>query len=85
MTNVGKIYKPELRLLAAQAVAGRLVAGVCHAAGVNTLPQLHLDVTQQRVVVRIDDAALGDAAPALHAQLQAALEPWPFKFELSSR
>ncbi len=85
MTNVGKIYKPELRLLAAQAVAARLVAGVCHAAGVNTLPQLQLDATQQRVVVRIDDAALGDAAPALHAQLQAALEPWPFKFELSSR
>ena len=36
MTNVGKIYKPELRLMAAKAVVASLVNEACAALGVAT-------------------------------------------------
>ena len=36
MTNVGKIYKPELRALAARKVAEALVDEACAALGVST-------------------------------------------------
>jgi fatty-acyl-CoA synthase len=84
MTNVGKIYKPELRLMAAQAVVGALVADVCREAGLadKARPRLQADAQRQTVIVALDVAALGRQAAALHEQLRVALARVPFKSEL---
>ena len=84
MTNVGKIYKPDLRIAAAQAVAAKLIDAVCAAVGVTSRPVLQPDVGGARLLVLLDEAALGAAAPALREQLHAALSPLPFPFELRS-
>ncbi len=74
VTNVGKIYKPELRQLAAVAVAQRLVDEVCAVRQVTVHPQ-----------VRAEGAAdvaiwLGTGAePGLAETLRAALEPLPLR------
>jgi fatty-acyl-CoA synthase len=84
MTNVGKIYKPELRLMAARDVVSALVAEVCGEAGVadTARPQVQLDAQQQAVTVALDSGALGARADALHEQLRAALARLPFKSTL---
>src|SRR5439155_2557720 len=84
MTNVGKIYKPELRLMAARAVVGALVADACREAGLADAahPQVHADAQRQTVIVVLDVAALGGQADALHEQLRLALARVPFKSEL---
>ena len=84
MTNVGKIYKPELRLMAARDVVGALVAEACRAAGVADAarPQVQLDTQQQAVTVALDTGALGAQADVLHERLGVALARLPFKSTL---
>ncbi|SFN39418.1 acyl-CoA synthetase [Variovorax sp. OV329] len=81
MTNVGKVYKPELRLMAAQAVVQALVAKVAGEMklGEALAPQVRAS-EPEGVVVRIDATSLGgERADALHKALQAAIEPLPLK------
>lgn len=76
MTNVGKIYKPELRALAAAQVARALVATACTEAGVmrDAWPQVESD-EHQGVTVRFG----GAAEPALVQTLTQALASLPVK------
>lgn len=79
MTNVGKIYKPELRLLAARRVALALVHDICNALELGAEAHQHVHVEGEgTLLVQIDAAAAGPLAPQLHAQLQQALERLPF-------
>lgn len=79
MTNVGKIYKPELRLLAARRVALALVHDICNALELGAEAHQHVHVEgEDTLLVQIDAAAAGPLAPQLHAQLQLALERLPF-------
>lgn len=79
MTNVGKIYKPELRLLAARRVALALVHDICNALELGAEAHQHVHVEgEDTLLVQIDAAAAGPLAPQLHAQLQQALERLPF-------
>ncbi len=80
MTNVGKIYKPELRALAAAQVAAVLVAQVCDELGVADVqrPSVAAD-EQQGVRVRIDAAKVGALATQLQARVDAVLKPLPVK------
>lgn len=84
MTNVGKVYKPELRLLAAQAVVQGLVRKVMGEMRLDdTLAPQVLASEAEGVVVRLDAAALGsERADALHEALHAAIEPLPMKVKL---
>ncbi len=83
MTNVGKVYKPELRLLAAQSVVQALVRKVMDEMSLDDAlaPQVSAGEAEG-VVVRIDSAALGAHADTLHQALQAAIEPLPLKVAL---
>jgi fatty-acyl-CoA synthase len=82
LTNVGKIYKPELRLMAAQAVIGALVADICCEAGLaeEAHPQVQADAQRQMVIVALDRQA-----DALSDKLRLALARVPFKSELRHR
>jgi len=85
MTNVGKVYKPELRLMAAQAVVQGLVRQVL--AGLkldeSLAPQVKTSEAEG-VVVLLDAAAMGsgERADALQEALRAAIEPLPVKVKL---
>lgn len=83
MTNVGKVYKPELRLMAARAVVTELVRKVAASLQVDDalVPQVAAS-EPEGVVVRIDAAALGTRADALQQALQAAIDPLPLKVAL---
>ena len=83
MTNVGKVYKPELRLMAARAVVTELVRKVAASLQLDDalVPQVAAS-EPEGVVVRIDAAALGTQADALQQALQAAIEPLPIKVAL---
>ena len=70
-TNVGKIFKPELRAMSAAAVARPLVEAVCREHGVAP-PALRVD--GERVV--LDLPAGFDAR--IEAAVRQALEPLPF-------
>jgi len=72
VTNVGKIYKPELRQMAALAVVAALVDEVCAELGASARPVVRLDAGQ--VTLRLDGA---DAA--LRERLRVALERLPVK------
>ena len=81
VTNVGKIYKPELRTLATGAVVQALVDQVCSAAG---LPQ-----DQRPRVVAEGDAPVwvdsrGQGWALVQAQLQPLIAALPVKVELRS-
>jgi fatty-acyl-CoA synthase len=81
VTNVGKIYKPELRTLATGAVVQALVDQVCSAAG---LPQ-----DQRPRVVAEGDAPVwvdsrGQGWALVQAQLQPLIATLPVKVELRS-
>ena len=82
MTNVGKIYKPELRAMAAGRVASALVHAICGELGLapEARPRVLSD-EQQGVVVHID-AAVGTAHPQLQERLQQALAPLPAKTQV---
>lgn len=83
MTNVGKVYKPELRLMAARAVVTELVRKMAASLQLDDalVPQVAAS-EPEGVVVRIDAAALGTRADALQQALQAAIEPLPLKVAL---
>ena len=80
MTNVGKIYKPALRSLAACRVAQALVDEACAALGLTGAqrPQVRADGDNALKVV-IDAAAAGPLAAQLQTRLQQVLEPLPVK------
>ena len=85
MTNVGKIYKPELRLMAAKAVVVSLVNETCAALDVrdDARPVVHADA-EQGVIVLLDAAALGAAAAPLSERLRISLEQLPIKTRLAA-
>ncbi|MBS0340478.1 MAG: acyl-CoA synthetase [Proteobacteria bacterium] len=83
MTNVGKVYKPELRLLAARAVVQSLVDQV--AARLALPAELAPTVSASEaegIAVRVDDAALQARAASVREALNAAIEPLPVKVRL---
>lgn len=84
MTNVGKIYKPELRALAARRVAQDLVGEACDALGLPLRPEVQADGESALQVV-IDAAAAGAQAAALQARLMEALGRLPFKTQVVLR
>jgi fatty-acyl-CoA synthase len=81
VTNVGKIYKPELRTLATGAVVQALVAQVCSAAG---LPQDQYPRVEALgdAPVRVDTRELGWAQ--VEAQLRPLIEALPVKVTFRS-
>ena len=83
MTNVGKIYKPELRSLAARKVADALVDEACAALGLAAAarPQVQADGENALKVV-IDAAASGPLAAQLQTQLQQVLGRLPVKAQV---
>ncbi|MCY1204155.1 2-succinylbenzoate--CoA ligase [compost metagenome] len=84
MTNVGKIYKPELRAMAARQVVAATVAEVCAALGLSGAAQPAVTTEGESLVhVQIDAAAAGAQAAALQERLQKALEPLPFKTRIA--
>ncbi|HEU0203782.1 MAG TPA: acyl-CoA synthetase [Burkholderiaceae bacterium] len=78
MTNVGKIYKPELRALAAAAVVLDVVEAVCREHGVAP-PRVEVE-GGQRVRVRLDAESA-----RIEPFLQQALERVPFPVQLSPK
>ena len=86
MTNVGKIYKPELRAMAARQVAAALVDEACDALGVGAKarPEVQADGDNALTVV-VDAAALGEHAQPLQLRLQESLGRLPFKTQVLSR
>lgn len=79
MTNVGKIYKPELRLLAARQVVEAMVDEVCTELGLDPAARPRLQPQGESAIqVLIDPAAAGP----LVQRLQQALEPLPFKTQV---
>jgi fatty-acyl-CoA synthase len=89
MTNVGKIYKPELRAMAARQVVAATVAEVCAALGVGEAARPVVKTEGESLVrVSIDAAAVnasGAIAALLQERLQQALEPLPFKTRISQQ
>lgn len=86
MTNVGKIYKPELRAMAARHVVAATVAEACAALGVPEAARPVVKTEGESLVrVLIDEAAAGALAAPLRERLQAALEPLPFKTRIASQ
>ncbi|MDL9999543.1 acyl-CoA synthetase [Variovorax sp. J22P240] len=83
MTNVGKIFKPELRSMAARKVAATMVDEACAALGVGAAvrPQVQADGDSALKVV-VDAAAVGAQAPALQSQLQELLGRLPIKAQV---
>lgn len=83
MTNVGKIYKPELRSLAARQVADALVDEACAALGLPAAarPQVRADGENALKVV-INAAAAGPLAAQLQLQLQQLLGRLPVKAQV---
>ena len=82
LTNVGKVYKPELRLLAAQTVVRSLVREL--ATGMSLAEPQVTASEAEGVVVQLDEAALGARASDLRESLHAALDPLPIKVALRS-
>jgi fatty-acyl-CoA synthase len=80
MTNVGKIYKPELRLMAAQAVVTARVNEVWAESKLDAAPcpRVRIDAANG-IEVLLDEAALGDRAAQLRERLRQVLEPLPIK------
>jgi len=80
MTNVGKIYKPELRAMAASRVVAAGVAQICDELGVAQVARPRVQREGESLVqVRIDAAAAGALATTLQERIRTALEPLPFK------
>jgi len=81
MTNVGKIFKPELRAIAAREVAEAMVEEACAALGIDAhaaRPQVRAE-GEGALEVRVDATAAGAQADALQARLQDALGRLPIK------
>ncbi len=85
MTNVGKIYKPELRAMAASRVVAATVAELCAELGLPEAARPSVTHEGESLVrVTIDPAAVGAQAAALAERLQQALEPLPFKTRVAT-
>ncbi|MGJ7511949.1 acyl-CoA synthetase [Variovorax sp. GT1P44] len=84
MTNVGKIYKPELRSLAARKVATAMVDEACGALGIDAAarPEVPADGENALAVV-VDAAAVGAASQELRSELQQRLSRLPFKIQVT--
>ncbi len=84
MTNVGKIYKPELRAMAARQVVAAMVGEVCAELGASDAARPAVTTEGENLVhVQIDAAAAGALAAALQERLQKALAPLPFKTRIA--
>jgi len=80
MTNVGKIFKPDLRLLATQAVVSALVEQVYRDAGCAHLERAQVQVDAQNgVCVVFNSGEAGEHAAYLSNALQAAWAGLPGK------
>ena len=76
VTNVGKIYKPALRLQAACQTVQALVDGVCAERGTTVRPAVQAEgESAVRVVVEGGDSALAD-------RLRQVLDPLPIKVQV---
>jgi len=85
MTNVGKIYKPELRAMAASRVVAATVAELCAELGLPEAARPRVTHEGESLVrVTIDPAAAGAQAAALAERLRKALEPLPFKTRVAT-
>ncbi|WP_431511432.1 acyl-CoA synthetase [Variovorax sp. DAIF25] len=85
MTNVGKIYKPELRAMAASRVVAATVAELCAELGLPEAARPSVTHEGESLVrVTIDPAAAGAQAAALAERLRKALEPLPFKTRVAT-
>lgn len=85
MTNVGKIYKPELRAMAASRVVAATVAELCAELGLPEAARPSVTHEGESLVrVTIDPAAAGAQSAALAERLQKALEPLPFKTRVAT-
>ncbi|WGT62763.1 acyl-CoA synthetase [Variovorax paradoxus] len=83
MTNVGKIYKPELRAMAASRVVAAAVEQACGELGVDAGAMPRVAHEGERLVqVRIEAAAAGALAAPLRERIEAALAPLPFKTQV---
>ncbi|SAL84001.1 acyl-CoA synthetase [Caballeronia choica] len=79
MTNVGKIYKPELRMMAAQAVVTARVNEVwAESKEAAPCPRVRIDA-QKGIEVLLDEPALGDRAAQVRERLRQVLAPLPIK------
>ena len=80
MTNVGKIYKPELRMLAAKQVAKSTVESICSALELSPTawPQITVEGDNQ-IKVAINILAAGVHARQLQTELVTTLERLPIK------
>jgi len=86
MTNVGKIYKPELRQMAARQVATAMAAQIASGLGLpaSAHPRVQAD-GEQALVVNVDREAAGAQAALLHEKLQQALGRLPVKLRVLLR
>ncbi|MGH6625495.1 MAG: acyl-CoA synthetase [Burkholderiaceae bacterium] len=83
MTNVGKIYKPELRMLAARNVVTATVDEICAGLGLDAEVRPGVQVEgESGLQVQVDAAAVGPLAAQLQAQLQQALARLPVKTQV---
>jgi fatty-acyl-CoA synthase len=88
LTNVGKIYKPELRQLAAKAVVSSIVDETLRAldAAAAARPRSGVEVrgdADHGTSVLLDAATLGAALPRVQERLSAALERLPIKVRIA--
>lgn len=83
VTNVGKIYKPELRMLAARKVAAGIVREAATALGLEAAAWPRVDIQgESGLVVAVVAAAVGPQAAALHARLQEELGRLPIRVDV---
>ena len=83
MTNVGKIYKPELRAMAARQVVAATVAQVCADLGIGEARQPAVVADGERLVrVRLDAGLLGAQLVPLQERLHQLLASLPFKTQV---
>lgn len=86
MTNVGKIYKPDLRQLAARNVATAMAAEIAKGLGLPPAAHPHVQAASDNtLVVNVDSASAGAQARTLQEQLQQALGRLPVKLQVVLR
>ncbi|HSY27574.1 MAG TPA: acyl-CoA synthetase, partial [Burkholderiaceae bacterium] len=84
MTNVGKLYKPALRLLAAQAVVAALINDICQEFSVDIADRPRLQASEQYGVdVVLEPNAGGVRSAELRERLRAALAGLPVRTRLT--
>jgi fatty-acyl-CoA synthase len=85
LTNVGKIFKPDLRQLATQAVVAALVEQVYRDQNIADQPLADVEIDPQQVVrVIIPNGQRSERFAALHTALKATLARLPVKVALQA-